>query len=146
VTDAGSQGDRHWVVRLSVNPRWRVLERSVGRADIHATDAGISVYPRWHQQCMKVSVGVSDTASCLLTTQRTRLSAEHGVVFSVSRLSLRQTLDSPATNVSDAGNSTVGEVARRGTWPLCGATDAAVASVGLATDASVTPEKRPVNC
>jgi hypothetical protein len=93
-----------------------------------------------------VSMRASDAASRLLTTQRTRLSAERGAVFSVPRLLLRQTLDSAATDASDAGNSTVGEVARRETWPLCGVTDTAVASVGLAIDASIAPEKRPVNC
>jgi hypothetical protein len=118
-----------------------VLERSVGRADIHATDAGVSVYPRWHQQCAKVSARASDTASCLLMTQRTRLSAERGAVFSVPRLSLRQTLDLAAMDASDAGNSIIGEVVRRDTWPLYGAIDAVVASVSLATDASVAPKK-----
>jgi hypothetical protein len=85
----------------------------------------------------------SDAVSRLLTTQQTRLSDECGAVVSVPRLSLRQTLDSAVTDASDAANSTFGEVARRDTRPLCGAIDVAVASVDLATDASVAPEKMP---
>jgi hypothetical protein len=81
--------------------------------DVHSTDVGVSVCPWWRQQCAKVSVRASDVVSRLLTTQQTRLLAERGAVFSVSRLSLRQMLDSAAMDASDAGNSTVGEVARR---------------------------------
>jgi hypothetical protein len=77
----------------------------------------------------------SDAMSRLLTTQWTCLSDERGVVVSVPRLSLRQTQDSATTDASDAGNSTVGEVAHRDTWPLCGATDA--------TDVSIAPKKMP---
>jgi hypothetical protein len=68
------------------------------------------------------------------------LSAERGAVFSVSRLLLRQTLDSTVMDGFDVENSTVGEVAHRDMWLLCGAIDAVVASVGLATDMSVAPE------
>jgi hypothetical protein len=46
----------------------------------------------------------------------------------------------------DVGNSTVGEVAHKDMWLLCGTTNAVVASVGLATDLSVAPKKRLVNC
>jgi hypothetical protein len=83
---------------------------------------------------------VSDTASRLLSTQRTRLSDERGAVVSMSRLLLRQMLDSATTDASDAGNLTIGEVARRDTWQLYGAIDVAVASVGLATDCLSPPK------
>jgi hypothetical protein len=56
--------------------------------------------------------------SRLLMTQRTRLSTERGVEFSVLCLSLRQTLDSTAKDASDARNLTIGEVARRDMWWL----------------------------
>jgi hypothetical protein len=83
------------------------------------------------------SVGLPSNAS---------VGMKRGLELSVPRLSQRQTLVASASDASDAGSRPLVFKRAVDTWRRLRAKDARVASVGLATDASVAPEISPVNC
>jgi hypothetical protein len=139
-TDAGRGGDRRWpcVCRFTLG----VVSRGGGngRTDAHTIDAGVSVSRSVFSGLE--SARASDVEPRLSIDRQTRLSRlsderEH----SGPRLSHDRRWSGLASDASDAGSRPLDFKLAVDTWRRLRAIDARVASVGLATDASVALDR-----
>jgi hypothetical protein len=144
-TDTGRGGDRRWPCVCRLIPGTVSRGGGDGRVDAHATDAGVSV-------CRSVFGGLastraSDAEPCLSIDRQTRLSWLSGAwEHSGPHLSRDKCWSGLTSDASDTGSRPLVFERAVDTWRRLRATYARVASVGLATDASIAPEISLVNC
>jgi hypothetical protein len=139
-TDAGRGGDRRCPCVCRLNPGAVSIGGGDGRADAHATDVGVSI-------CRSVFDGLasaraSDAEPRLSIDRQTRSSRLSGArERSGPCLSCDRCWSGLASDASDAGSRPLDFKRAVDTWRRLRATDARVASVGLATNMSIALDR-----